>query len=62
MVKMTLHAVDSKFVVCVSGLGRNTSDIISNPEWCEIINAVSSNSNNTKYDIRSVIKVGTYFY
>ena len=55
------YAVDSKLVVCVSGLGRNTSDIISNPEWSEIINAVSSNLNNTEYDIRSVIKAGRIF-
>lgn len=55
------YEVDSKFVICVSGLGRNTSEIISNPEWCEIINAVSSGSNLNKYDIRSVLKVGRSF-
>ena len=55
------YTVDSKLVVCVSGLGRNTSEIISNSEWSEIINAVSSNLNNTDYDIRSVIKAGRAF-
>ena len=55
------HAVDSKFVVCVSGLGRNTSEIITNPAWSEIINTVSSSLNCSDYDIRSVIKAGRIF-
>ena len=48
-------------VICISGLGRNTSEIISNPEWSEIINTVSSNLKITDYDIRSVIKAGRIF-
>ena len=59
--KTTSHKVDSKLVICVSGLGRNTSEIISSPEWSEIINTVSSNLNVTEYDIRSVIKAGRVF-
>lgn len=55
------HTVDSKFVVCVSGLGRNTSEIITNPAWSEIINTVSSSLNCSDYDIRSVIKAGRIF-
>ena len=55
------HKVDSKLIICVSGLGRNTSEIISNPEWSEIINAVSSNLNIADYDIRSVLKAGRTF-
>ena len=55
------YNVNDKLVVCISGLGRNTSEIISSPEWSEIINGVSSNLNITDYDIRSVIKVGRIF-
>jgi len=55
------HKVDSKLIICVSGLGRNTSEIISNPGWTEIINAVSSNLIITDYDIRSIIKAGRIF-
>ena len=55
------YHVNSKLVICVSGLGRNTSEIISNPEWHEIINEVSSNLNIAEYDIRSVIKAGRIF-
>ena len=53
--------VDSKLVICVSGLGRNTSEIISSPEWSEIINAVSSSLQVIEYDIRSVLKIGRIF-
>ena len=42
-------------------MGRNTSEIISSPEWSEIINTVSSNLVVTDYDIRSVVKVGRIF-
>jgi pantoate kinase len=45
----------------VSGLGRNTSEIISSPEWSEIINAVSSSLQVIGYDIRSVLKIGRIF-
>ena len=55
------HYIDTKLVICISGLGRNTSEIISNPEWSEIINTVSSNLKITDYDIRSVIKAGRIF-
>ena len=55
------YNVKNKLAVCVSGLGRNTSEIISSPEWSEIINAVSSNLNIDDYDIRSVIKIGRIF-
>ena len=55
------HYIDTKLVICVSGLGRNTSEIISNPEWSEIINTVSSNLKIADYDIRSVIKAGRVF-
>lgn len=55
------YTVDSKFVICVSGLGRNTSEIITDPEWSEIINTVSSNLKIANYDIRSVIKIGRTF-
>ena len=57
----TTYNVENKVVVCISGLGRNTSEIISSSEWSEIINAVSSNLNITDYDIRSVIKAGRIF-
>ena len=53
--------VDSRLVICVSGLGRNTSEIISSPEWSEIINAVSSSLQVIEYDIRSVLKIGRIF-
>tara|TARA_B100001113_G_scaffold247082_1_gene203408 strand:- start:2091 stop:2906 length:816 start_codon:yes stop_codon:yes gene_type:complete len=55
------YNLKNKLVVCLSGLGRNTSEIISSPEWSEIINAVSSNLNITDYGLRSVIKVGRIF-
>ena len=42
-------------------MGRNTSDIISSPEWTEIINTVSSNLVISDYDIRTVIKAGRTF-
>ena len=53
--------IKKKLVICISGLGRNTSEIISNPEWSEIINGVSLNLRITDYDIRSVIKNGRIF-
>ena len=55
------YNVKNKLVICVSGLGRNTSDIISSPTWSEIINGVSLNLNITDYDVRSVIKTGRIF-
>lgn len=59
--EVTKHPVNSKLAICISGLGRNTSDIITSPEWIEIINTVSSNLEILDYDIRSVIKVGRTF-
>ena len=55
------YNVKNKIAVCISGLGRNTSEIISSPEWSEIINAVSLNLNSIDYEIRSVIKAGRIF-
>ena len=45
----------------MSGLGRNTSEIISSPEWSEIINAVSSSLQVFAGDIYSVLKIGRIF-
>ena len=59
--EVTKYPVNSKLAICISGLGRNTSDIISSPEWTEIINTVSSNLVISDYDIRSVIKAGRTF-
>ena len=55
------YNVKNKLAICVSGMGRNTSEILSSPEWSEIINTVSSNLVVTDYDIRSVVKVGRIF-
>tara|TARA_B100000945_G_scaffold124399_1_gene98826 strand:+ start:1091 stop:1906 length:816 start_codon:yes stop_codon:yes gene_type:complete len=55
------YSVKNKLAICISGMGRNTSEIISSPEWAEIINTVSLNLNVADYDIRSVIKAGRIF-
>ena len=53
--------IKEKFVVCLSGLGRNTSDIISDEGWIEIINAAALGIQFNNVNLRSAIKIGRLF-
>ena len=53
--------IKEKFVVCLSGLGRNTSEIISDEGWIEIINAAALGIQFNNINLRSAIKIGRLF-
>ena len=59
--KVTCKPIKEKFVVCISGLGRNTSDIISDKNWVEIINSAALGINYNSVSLRSAIKIGRLF-
>ena len=50
-----------KFAVCVSGVGRDTSKIITDEKWIEIINSAALGIQIVKPNIRSSIKIGRLF-
>ena len=50
-----------KFLVCISGLGRDTSEIISDKKWIEIINSAALGVKFGEVTIRSAIKLGRSF-
>ena len=52
---------DSKIVLCLSGLGRDTSKILNDPQWIEMINAASLGIQLNNATLRSAIKVGRLF-
>ena len=59
--KVTCKPIKEKFVVCISGLGRNTSDIISDKNWIEIINSAALGIQYRNINLRSAIKIGRLF-
>ena len=50
-----------KFAVCISGIGRDTSKIITDEKWIEIINSAALGIQISKPNIRSSIKIGRLF-
>ena len=50
-----------KFAVCISGIGRDTSKIITDEKWIEIINSAALGIQIAKPNIRSSIKIGRLF-
>ncbi len=52
---------DSKIVLCLSGLGRDTSKILNDPQWIEMINTASLGIKLNNTTLRSAIKVGRLF-
>ena len=59
--KTNFYPINEDFIVCISGLGRDTSEIISNTEWIEIINSAALGIQFDDVTIRSAIKAGRYF-
>jgi len=59
--KTSVYPIDEKFVICISGLGRDTSEILSDKEWVEIINSAALGIQYNDVTIRSVIKAGRLF-
>ena len=52
---------DSKIVLCLSGLGRDTSEILNDPQWIKIINTASLGIQLSNASLRSAIKIGRLF-
>ena len=57
----SIYPINEKFIVCISGLGRETSEIISDNEWVEIINSAALGIQFNEVSIRSAIKIGRLF-
>jgi len=55
------YPVKDKMVICLSGLGRDTSQILNNSEWTEIINTASLGIQLTNINLRTAIKTGRLF-
>ena len=52
---------DDKIVICLSGLGRDTSEILGDSDWTEMINSASLGIQLTNFNLRSAIKIGRLF-
>ncbi len=59
--RTTFHPIKENFLVCISGLGRDTSEIISDKGWVEIINSAALGIQFDEVSIRSAIKIGRLF-
>lgn len=59
--KVDFFPIKEKFLVCISGLGRETSEIISDKKWIEIINSAALGIEFNEVTIRSAIKIGRSF-
>ena len=59
--KVDFYPIKEKFIVCISGLGRDTSEILSDKEWIEIINSAALGIQLNEVTIRSAIKIGRLF-
>jgi len=53
--------IKDKFVICISGLGRDTSEIISDKKWIELINSAALGIHLNNSNLRSAIKIGRLF-
>jgi len=53
--------IGEKFAVCISGVGRDTSEIITDEKWIEIINSAALGIQISNPNIRSSIKIGRLF-
>ena len=53
--------IREKFAVCVSGVGRDTSEIITDEKWIEVINSAALGIQISKPTTRSSIKIGRLF-
>lgn len=59
--KIDCHPIKDKFVVCISGTGRDTSKIISDERWIEIINSAALGIHLKNPTLRSALKAGRLF-
>ena len=59
--KIESFQIKEKFVVCISGLGRDTSEIISDKKWVEIINTAALGIHLSNVNLKSALKVGRLF-
>ena len=59
--RTTFHPIKENFLVCFSGLGRDTSEIISDKGWVEIINSAALGIQFDEVSLRSAIKIGRLF-
>jgi pantoate kinase len=59
--KADFYPIKENFLVCISGLGRDTSEIISDKKWIEIINSAALGVKFGEVTIRSAIKMGRSF-
>ena len=59
--KVDCVQIKEKFAICVSGLGRDTSEIISDEKWVELINSATLGIHFNNVNLRSAIKVGRLF-
>lgn len=53
--------IKENFLLCISGLGRDTSKIIQDDKWAEIINSAALGVKVDEINLRSAIKVGRLF-
>ena len=59
--KVDCAQIKENFAICVSGLGRDTSKIISDGKWVELINSAAIGIHFNHVNLRSAIKVGRLF-
>lgn len=59
--EVSAYPVKDNFLVCLSGLGRDTSQILNDTEWIEIINTASIGIQLTNVNLRTAIKTGRLF-
>jgi len=59
--EVSTYPVKDKMIICLSGLGRDTSQILNNSEWTEIINTASLGIQLTNVNLRTAIKTGRLF-
>ncbi len=58
---VSAYPVKDKIVICLSGLGRDTSQILNDSRWTEVINTASLGIQLANVNLRAAIKIGCLF-
>ncbi len=59
--EVNAYSVKDKIVICLSGLGRDTSQVLNDLKWVEVINTASLGIQLTDVNLRTAIKTGRLF-
>ena len=59
--RVKIHPLKGNFLLCISGMGKDTSEILTDAKWTDIINSAALGIKINNINLRSAIQTGRLF-